>query len=106
MLKKPPIPLEIFKTICSADNIKKKILESIGSDGLKDLSAELSSMLIKLEEENVALRKDIKSILREEHPLCSFCRYDNASYCRSWYNEQWCKCHAEWRGVEDDEDKQ
>lgn len=103
MSEKPSVPLEIFKTICSADNIKKKILESIGSDGLKDLSAELSSMLIELEEENVALRKDIKSILREEKPLCNFCRYDDASYCRSWYNGQWCKCHAEWRGVEDNE---
>ena len=101
MPEKPSVPLEIFKTICSADNIKKKILESIGSDGLKDLSAELSSMLIELEEENVALRKDIRSILREEQPLCNFCRYNNASYCRGGYNDQWCKCHAEWRGVED-----
>lgn len=106
MPKSNSIPVEVFKAVYSADSIEKKILESIGSDGLKDLSVELSSILIELEEENVALRKDIKSILREEHPLCSFCRYNNALYCRSWYNKQWCECHAEWRGVEKGEGKQ
>ena len=105
MPKSNSIPTEVFKTVYSADSIEKKILRAIRSDTVKELSKELSSMLIELRVINERAESDIKRVLREEETLCEICKYDNASFCRGNYSYGWHKCHAEWRGCKDNEDK-
>lgn len=106
MPKRAFVPMEIFQTIYSAKNIEKRILRAVKSNTIKDLSDELSSVLVELRITNEWAKSDIRKILREEETLCTVCKYDNASYCRGGYNDVWCKCHAKWRGCKDDENKQ
>ena len=106
MPKSNSISVEVFKTVYSADSIEKKILRAIKSNTIKELSKELSSMLIELRVINERAESDIKRVLREEETLCEICKYDTDLFCRWNYSYGWHKCHAEWRGVEDDEGKQ
>jgi hypothetical protein len=105
MPKRAFVPMEIFQTIYSAKNIEKRILKAVELGTIKDISDELSSVLVELRTVNELAKSDIKKVLREEEPPCNICKYDNSSYCRAWYSEGWCKCHAVWRGVKDNEDK-
>lgn len=84
---------------------KRTNLEAVKSGNIRSLSERLSSMLIELRVNGKQAESDIKRILREEEPLCNFCKYDTAQFCRSRYSEEWCRCHAVWKGWKDNEDK-
>nr|DAW40863.1 MAG TPA: hypothetical protein [Caudoviricetes sp.] len=48
MLKRAFVPMEIFQTIYSAKNTKKRILRAVELGTTKDLFDELSSVLVEL----------------------------------------------------------
>lgn len=72
MPKRAFVPMEIFQTIYSAKNIEKRILKAVELGTIKDISDELSSVLVELRIDNEWAKSDIKKVIREEEPLLQY----------------------------------